>query len=82
MKEQIHLYRCGESKRHRVRPESLGMMQPEGHPQQGKLKTWTKGVHAAGTDPRDLGMMKPWGRSHLKMELEGCHLMMLGIKGC
>ena len=47
-----------------------GVMQPEGRPQQGKLTIWNKkGIHAAGTDPRDLGMMRPCGRSQLKTEL-------------
>ena len=62
-------------------PSDLGMMQPEGRPQQGKLKAWTKGIHTAGTDPRGLGMMQPWGRSQLEMKLERCHLIVLTMKG-
>ena len=60
----------------------MGIMQPEGRPHQSKLKTCTKGVHAAGMDPCGLGMMQPWGRSKLKMKLKGCHLLMLEMKGC
>ena len=40
-------------------PSDLGMILPEGRPQQGKLKTKAKQIHAAGIDPRDLGMMQP-----------------------
>ena len=47
-------------------PSGLGMMQPEGRPQQGKLKTEVKGIYATGTDPCGLGIMQPRGRSQLK----------------
>ena len=49
------------------------MMQPEGRPQQGKLKTKKDDIHATGTDPCGLGMMQPEGRSQLN-ELGKCHL--------
>src|SRR4051812_45925676 len=41
-----------------------------------------KGIHAAGTDPRGLGIMQPWGRSQLEMKLKRCHLMMLRTSEC
>ena len=61
-------------------PSGLGMMQPEGRPQQGKLKTYAKVIHATGTDPHGLGMMQPEGRSQLN-EFGKCHLVLL-MKKC
>ena len=60
MMKQIHLDRCREKvNTGGSGPSDLGIMQPEGRPQQSKLKTRTKGIHAAGTVPRGLGMMQP-----------------------
>ena len=64
-------------------PSGLGIMQPKGRPQQGKLTMQNK----RDTRRRD-GPTRPGndaalgGRSQLKMKLEGCHLMMLKMEGC
>ena len=49
--EQINLDKCRKIHATGSGLSGLGMMQPEGRPQQGKLKEWEKEIHATGTDP-------------------------------
>ena len=74
--EQINFGKCRKIHATGSGPSGLGMMQPEGRPQQGKLQTYAKGIHVIGTDPRGLGIMQPEGCSQLN-ELGKWHLVLL-----
>ena len=85
--KQISLGKCRKIHAAGSGPSGLGIMQPEGRPQQGKLKTKAKGIHATGTDPCGLGIMQPEGRSQLKRAWKmspGCvdEVELVQLKAC